>query len=347
MGFLKNFRIIAVHLLIFVIIVGIILGASVLTRVFGAPRYIYSDDSWENSVPFNPQTDIIYDILLDQHSHSKYSDGKLTLKQNIEWHLALGFTAVVITDHNTLKNADEIQILASEYANKCIIIQGMEWTTNTVHLNFIGIKEWNLKIPRNPTNVDIKQAIDEVHRQNGTVTFNHPEYTRRFVEEYIPPNYVLMSWGVDFIEVINGVDFDEDSYYFVQENNDSIGMITGTDMHSPQKEDGGRVHAWTALNISSFSEEAVMNALRSHKTEIIINQFGIERHGEFEYNKFYDFFSPFYRLGDILIYYNLRNDRTYDLYHRIILNVFLSYSSLIFVVVEGLLAFRRSLKPKK
>ncbi|MHA1198716.1 MAG: CehA/McbA family metallohydrolase [Candidatus Heimdallarchaeaceae archaeon] len=344
MEFYKNFKRIAFHLAIYLVIVGLIMATSVLLRVFGPPKFIYNDSSWDDSVPFVPQTNVVYDVLLDQHSHTKNSDGKLTTRQNIEWHIAQGFTAVVITDHNTLENAEEIQQLAQEYLNSCIIIQGMEWTTTRIHFNFIGIKEWNLDIPRNPTDDEIRQAIDEVHRQNGTVTFNHPDFTRRTTDEYVPSNQVLMNWGVDFFEVINGLDLAQDAYAFAQANNDSVGMITGTDMHSPQRDDGGRVYAWTALNVTSFTEEDIMEELREHRTEIVINQFGIENHGEYELNKAYDFFSPFYQLGDVLIYFHLSTDRNFDYADRIILYVFLSYSALIFVFVESILLFRRSLK---
>ena len=344
MGFLQFSKRFAIHLAIYLLIIGLILATSVLFRVYGAPRFIYSDDSWSDSTPFVPKSNLVYNVLIDQHTHTKYSDGKLTVRQNIEWHLALGFTAVVITDHNTLRNSQELQLLANEYQNRCIIIQGMEWTTNRVHLNFIGIKEWNLKIPRNPTNEEIKQAIDEVHRQNGTVTFNHPGFTRRTSTEYVPSNEVLMNWGVDFFEVINGLDFDEDTYSFVQEHNDTVGMISGTDMHSPQKEDGGRVYAWTALNVTSFTEEGIMEQLRAHQTVIITNQFGIENHGNYEINKLYDYLSPFYQIGDTLILFHLSNDKNYDYNNRIILYVFFSYSALFFLVLETILAFRRSLK---
>ena len=347
MGLLKFLGYLIKHLVVFTVIVGLILAVSVILNVFGPPQFIYSDTSWEDTVPYVPDTTVKYDVLIDQHSHSKYSDGKLTIRQNIEWHMSLGFTVVVITDHNTMENAEDTKLLAEEYKNRCIVIQGMEWTTNRVHLSFIGLEEWDFKIPVNPTDEEIMQAIDEVHRQNGTVTYNHPGYTRRTSKEPIPSYNLLMNWGVDFFEVINGLDFDEESYAFALNNNDSIGLVTGTDMHSPQKEDGGRVYAWTALNLTSFSEEAVMMALRNHQTEIIINKFGIESHGDFKYNKFYDYLSPFYQIGGVLKNLYLYTDMHSSYSNRVILYVFLSYSALFFAVLETVSAFRRSLKYPK
>ena len=82
-----------------------------------------------------------YNVLFDHHSHTYYSDGKLLVRQNIEWHISLGFTTMAITDQNTLDNAEEIKELAEEYTDEIIVFDGMEWTTARVHLNFIGISD--------------------------------------------------------------------------------------------------------------------------------------------------------------------------------------------------------------
>ncbi|GAF90288.1 unnamed protein product, partial [marine sediment metagenome] len=120
---------------------------SVLISKFGPGEFTYYDDSWEDSVPYVPITNQTYNVLLDQHSHTEYSDGKVSVRQNIEWHIALGFKAVAITDHNTLKNSEDVKQLAEEYQNEIIVLQGMEWTTSIIHFSFIGISEWNLDIP--------------------------------------------------------------------------------------------------------------------------------------------------------------------------------------------------------
>ena len=165
------------HLLVYFIIVGSVMAFSVIMAKFGPAERRYYDDSWKDLEPFVPETNITYNILFDQHSHTKYSDGKLTIRQSIEWHIALGFNAFAITDHNTLKNSEEITELALEYKDEIIILQGMEWTTKRVHLNFLGICEWNLKIPIKPTNEEIIEAIEEAHSQGGVVTANHLPYS--------------------------------------------------------------------------------------------------------------------------------------------------------------------------
>jgi len=336
----------SIHLLVFFLIIILIASISVVIRIFGPTQYLYSDDSWSQSVPYIPETNITFDILLDQHSHTKYSDGKLTVKQNIEWHIAMGFTAVVISDHNTLKNSEEIERLSIEYKNDIIVLQGMEWTTRRVHLNLIGISEWNHKIPLNPSDEDIQEAIKEVHKQNGIVTLNHPGYTELNSGDRMPERTELLDWGVDYLEVINGLDFDETSYSIFQNSNYTFGLITGTDMHSPISEDGGRVFAWTAINTSVFSKESLMEQLRKFKTEIILNNEGIENQGNYQKSFFGSLLVPFYRLGEAIIHFNYRNENSHDASDRIIITVFVSYSLLIFSIFEFLSILRRKLKPK-
>ena len=114
MSFLKTIRRLSIHFLVYVLVVGLIMSFSVLIFKFGPPKIEFYDYSWSHLETYIPETNTTYNVLFDQHSHTKYSDGRLTVKQNIEWHIAMGFTAVAITDHNTLSNSDEIEQLAEE-----------------------------------------------------------------------------------------------------------------------------------------------------------------------------------------------------------------------------------------
>ena len=48
----------------------------------------------------------------------------------------------------------------------------MEWTSCRLHMNLIGISEQVRLIP-DPTDADIKQIIDDTHKQGGLVVVNH------------------------------------------------------------------------------------------------------------------------------------------------------------------------------
>lgn len=110
----------------YVLITAVLMTASVLIYNSKLTPYIYSNDSWDQIEPFVPTTNISYNILFDQHSHTYYSDGILSVEQNIRWHIAMGFNAGAITDHNNLKSSEEIAELTPKYQDQILIIQGME-----------------------------------------------------------------------------------------------------------------------------------------------------------------------------------------------------------------------------
>ncbi|MBN2154651.1 MAG: CehA/McbA family metallohydrolase [Candidatus Lokiarchaeota archaeon] len=279
---LKNFG-------IFMLIVVIIMVPSILLSVYGPRQYKYDDNSfeWTYSVPEASESNIIF----DQHSHTKYSDGILTVRQNILWHIAHGFNAMVLTDHNNLRNSDDLQELALEYTSEFIIIQGMEWTTNRIHLNFLGISDWDLRIPWNPSDAQIQEAINEAHSQGAVVTVNHIPWSLERMPNH-PTRQQLLTWGVDYIEIVNGDDYDIDSDSWCN-NTGGFGSITGTDMHTPMN-----VKAWTLMNTTEFTADAIMNELRARNTTIIYNTTGSVDLSKGYNNILYDIFSPFIYIGE-------------------------------------------------
>ncbi len=340
---LKAIRKFLKHILILLLVQSVIISFSALIHVYGPREYIYYDDSWETVEPYIPETNITYNILLDQHTHSTYSDGFLSIRQNIEWHIAVGFTALVISDHNTLSNSEEIQQLADEYKDEIIVLQGMEWTTRRLHMNLIGINEWSLEIPSTPTDLEIQQTIAEVHRQNGVVTANHLPAMIKYGDVDVPTRSELIYWGIDFIEIINGHVFDYESFELYIENDKSFGLITGTDMHSPQVNNGGRVYAWTTINASSFTKEAVMTELKAHNTYFITNPYGIVADGVFDKSLVYATFRPFYQLGLSLEHYFYQ----YDDSKTGAVIAFFVYSFGLFTLFEIAVIFRDMVMYKK
>ena len=110
----------------------------------------YSDDDWKNVTPCPlPEYDKdAFNLIYDHHSHTYYSDGTLTIKQNVEWHITMGFNALTITDHNNMRHLEKIDELKNEYIKKGILItSGIEWTTTRMHLNFLGVSKWDDRIP--------------------------------------------------------------------------------------------------------------------------------------------------------------------------------------------------------
>ena len=52
-----------------------------------------------------------FNILLDGHSHTTYSDGSLSPSLLLDWHIANGYNAAIITDHNTPEGAIEVKFI--------------------------------------------------------------------------------------------------------------------------------------------------------------------------------------------------------------------------------------------
>ncbi|MFX0011667.1 MAG: PHP domain-containing protein [Candidatus Hermodarchaeota archaeon] len=241
----------------------------------------YSDDDWKNINPHLPPTydKTAYNVIYDHHSHTNYSDGALTIKQNVEWHIAMGFNALTITDHNNMRHIEKIAKVKEEYIKKGILItSGIEWTTIRIHLNFLGVSKWESRVSYKPKDEKIINAINKAHDQGGIVVCNHIPWSV-FEAKYKnhPSRETLLEWGVDFIEIVNDDSqpenvFDQESYNFSMEHAGEIGMLTGTDMHKPDGLLSGGVHGWTLLNLNEFTEGALIDELKKKRTKILYSK---------------------------------------------------------------------------
>jgi hypothetical protein len=241
----------------------------------------YTENDWKGGslyVPPNYDADK-YNVIFDHHSHTNYSDGVLSIKQNVDWHVAMGYNALAITDHNNMRHLEKIDKVRDEYFEKGILVlSGIEWTTLRIHLNFLGVSKWDTRISYKPGNETIINAINKVHDQEGIVICNHIPwslYEARYKNH--PSREQLLEWGVDYLEIVNDDSlpenvFDQESYDFCLDHKGKIGMITGTDMHKPDGLISGGVHGWTCLNLKKLTEESLMDELRKKNTNIIYSE---------------------------------------------------------------------------
>lgn len=241
----------------------------------------YSDDDWKKVTPrpLPEYEKTAFNLIYDHHSHTYYSDGTLTIKQNVEWHISMGFNALTITDHNNMRHLEKIDEVKDEYIKKGILItSGIEWTTTRMHLNFLGVSKWDDRIPYKPKDEKIISAINKVHEQGGIVVCNHiPWSVCEGKYKNHPSRETLLEWGVDYIEIVNDDslpenNFDQESYDFYMEHAGEIGMLTGTDMHKPDGLVSGGVHGWTLLNLKELTEEALINELKKKNTKILYSK---------------------------------------------------------------------------
>ncbi|NHK32343.1 MAG: PHP domain-containing protein [Asgard group archaeon] len=256
---------ISIKYCISIVLLFLLAGVGVLLANYRPASINYTIES------FNWQYDLDYsetefNIVFDHHSHTKHSDGILTLEENILWHIAHGFNAMAISDHDTLGDTENLAFLADKYSSQIVVFQGMEWTTNRIHLNLIGITEY-IPDQNNPTDEEIQAAIDATHDQSGIVVVNHIPWSLPRMPDH-PTRAQLLDWGVDYIESVNEHDYDYDSDSWCN-NTGGFGKITGTDMHHPM-----HVSGWTLMKADNFTTEGIMKELQLRNTEIIYDKFG-------------------------------------------------------------------------
>ena len=71
-------------------------------------------------------------------------------------------------------------------------------------------------------------------------------------------------------------------------------MIAGTDMHSPEP-----VFAWTTLNVSEYTEQAIFDELKAKRTGYIFNGIPSPYDIEHEVNPIYILTYPLIKIGEM------------------------------------------------
>lgn len=271
----------------------LLIVSSVLIASFPPSRFAYTNESFNfNLSP--TYNDTQFNIVFDQHSHTKYSDGVLTVEQNILWHIAHGFNAMALTDHNSMKGIEEFETLATEYSSQIVLLKGMEWTTGRIHLNLLGITELVPVPSSNPSDAEIQAAIDATHDQGGVVVVDHIPWSLPRMPNH-PTRAQLLDWDVDYIEMVNEWVYDSDSESWCNDTG-GFGQITGTDMHHPMN-----VWGWTLINAQNFTAEGVMEQLLVRNTTILYEEAGQIDLSEAAPSARYKIMKPFISLGNNFI----------------------------------------------
>ncbi|KAI8095127.1 polymerase/histidinol phosphatase-like protein [Gilbertella persicaria] len=226
--------------------------------------------------PYN--TSFQYNVLLDGHSHSTYSDGKMNVRQLLDWHIANGYNAIMVTDsdHNTIEGGLAAEKLAlEEYNDTIVVIPGMEYTCCRIHMNFIDINETVPVTGPVPSDEELQKAINRVHELGGLVIVNHIPWSNTTEDGYqLPrlPNHPsveqLIQWGVDGFEVINQETFDLSTYQSAVQHN--LIQMVGMDLHHPSV--GAQV--WLTINAPNMTRAGIMQEIRARRTSFLFDPAG-------------------------------------------------------------------------
>ncbi|KAG2174493.1 hypothetical protein INT44_006756 [Umbelopsis vinacea] len=296
-----------VRLLTLIAIIGVLAAIGIgLTYTDGLPDPDdYSDlqFNWTTNPssylrPFN--TSFQYNVLLDGHSHSTYSDGRMSIRQLLDWHIANGYNAVIVSDHNTIEGGLEAEKLAlAEYNSSIVVIPAIEYSCCRLHMNLIGINQTVTIGPPVPTDQDLQAVIKQVHDLGGIVIVNHIPWSNTTEDGYeVPrlPNHPSLSdlkaWGVDGFEIINQGTFDYPTMQFCQENN--LIQMTGTDVHYPNVP----ANAWTLLQAANYTKESILNEIKARRTSFLFDPTGTNARSYPSENAAYWQLAPLTTLGD-------------------------------------------------
>jgi hypothetical protein len=252
---------------------------------------VYSKSDAEGSKPRIPDKAFDYTYrpsflpedgyYIDLHSHTLASDGAMTPEQNIRWHIANGYNAFVVTDHNTGKNNRASLDFQAKYP-QILVIPGFEWTTFRVHLNFLGIEDFPHRVPIVPMDEQIEEAIREAKALDAIVVVDHVTWTinqppLRAHEYTHPTREQLFDWGCD------GIEYNNEMFWYdrgAETLLESLGHEwkgrpifegTGTDVHNPYREWAA---CWTQVLLTPEEREAppsfetVKKALLEARTKV-------------------------------------------------------------------------------
>jgi processive 1,2-diacylglycerol beta-glucosyltransferase len=220
-------------------------------------------------------------LLCDLHTHTIWSDGKLTVPEMVDFYGQRGFDCLCITDHlcdpkrllGKLVNLTglvippgEVEAYFEEIEREkkrawakydLLLMTGVEFNkdgyTAKTSTHLLGV---DLKQPIDPS-LDIKQLIAEIHAQGGLAIASHPHemksewgrdtlYLWEHVDEYAP---LIDAW-----EVANRDDI------FNPVGLKKLPFIANSDFHKPK-----HIHSWKTLLYCEKEAEAIKHCIRVNR----------------------------------------------------------------------------------
>jgi UDP-N-acetylglucosamine:LPS N-acetylglucosamine transferase/predicted metal-dependent phosphoesterase TrpH len=220
-------------------------------------------------------------LLCDLHTHTTWSDGKLSVPEMVDFYGQRGFDCLCLTDHlcdpkrllGKLVNLTglvippgeiEAYFEAIEREKKrawakydLLLMTGLEFNkdgyTAKTSTHLLGV---DLKQPINPS-LGIKETIAEIHAQGALAIASHPHemksdwgkntlYLWEHVEEYAP---LLDAW-----EVANRDDI------FNPVGLKKLPFIASSDFHKPK-----HIHSWKTVLFCEKEAEAIKHCIRVNR----------------------------------------------------------------------------------
>ena len=220
-------------------------------------------------------------LLCDLHTHTTWSDGKLSVRELVDFYGERGFDCLCVTDHlcdpqrllGKLVNLTGLVIAPAEIGDyfaaierekkrawakyDLLLMTGVELNKDgytaksSTHLLGIDLKE-----PINPS-LNLKELIQEIHKQGGLAVASHPHevkghwgkntlYLWKNLEEFAP---LIDAW-----EVANRDDI------FNPVGLKKLPFIANSDFHKPK-----HIYSWKTLLYCEKEAEAIKQCIRVNR----------------------------------------------------------------------------------
>ena len=187
------------------------------------------------------------------HVHTSHSDSSGSVDEVLEEARRKGLDGVAITDHKTIRGAQE----ALKKRGDLIIIPGQEVRTEQCEILALGIKR---KIE---DDLPVLEAIKRIHAQHGLAVLPHP--TVPFFSNL--NENVMKSMPLDGIEVFSSIT--PFPWYFLRKNMKlarklGIPMLAGSDSHAAETVGD----AYTIIRCGERRIEDIIRAIKLGETSI-------------------------------------------------------------------------------
>ena len=252
----------------------------------------YTAEAQVRKTPYRfPDTGEYKVLKADFHIHTVFSDGVVWPVARVEEAYAEDLDVIAIADHvesrphlTDMSTTDHNRAydLAKDAAIRygIILIHAAEITRNMPpgHLNAIDIQDANRfeafvnkSNPRDSSRVI--EALEEAKRQGGFIFWNHTAYpTPDNKSTWHPIHQRILDLGLMMgIEIVNGERYEPVAFQWCLDHN--LTVLANTDVHSTMAQkrsiDGFKV--MTLVLARDKTQEAVMDALRNHRTVALWN----------------------------------------------------------------------------
>jgi len=129
----------------------------------------------------------------DLHTHTRASDGVLSVEELAQHARRHGLDFLAITDHNQMISAESLPQLPG-----LTLIPGIEWTHYQGHANFLGVdKPYDEPFFTN-TLEEVHARFNSARERGALITINHP------FEETCPFRFDMNTLPFDCLEIWNG-----------------------------------------------------------------------------------------------------------------------------------------------